>query len=260
VLLVPVVIVAARIWLGTFWGLWAVAILAALAARREVTRLYLRPMPPALREALADAPRQGTEALRELARRHGAGGAAILYWPADRPPEGLLAAYYVIQGRPLFLLGERLPELLRPEEVRSAFAHELAHHVLGHVKRSAAAAGAAEALAGAAACLAAGWMPPPTGAGWPLAAQAAEVLLIWAGARLCLQVALNALERRQELQADRKAVQITGDRGAHESACRKLAAWRGAEKEPPRWTHWLLSGMPTLRQRLAAAGRQEAPP
>jgi Zn-dependent protease with chaperone function len=87
---------------------------------------------------------------------------------------------------------------------------------------------------------------------------AAEILLIWIGARVLLQVALNGYARRQELQADRKALQVTGDREAFVSACRTLAALRGALREPPRWAHVLLCDAPTLRQRLAVADEESA--
>lgn len=251
-LVVPVAILACRLWLGEWWPAWAVAVLAVLAARRELTRLYLRPMPAVLREALAEAPHKDAQPLRELARRNGLVAPAVLFWPVDWPPQGLLAVHYVIQGRPIFLLGDALRVLLSPAEVRSVFAHELAHHLLRHVKRSAVALAAADVLAGAVAVAAAGGMALPRGAGWPLVLQAAEILLVWAGARACLQVALNALGRRQELHADRKALQLTGDREAFLSASRKLAARRGADKDPPRLLHWLLADAPTLRQRLAA--------
>ena len=39
-ILVPAVVLMARIFLGSWWPAWAVAILAVLAARRELTRLY----------------------------------------------------------------------------------------------------------------------------------------------------------------------------------------------------------------------------
>jgi Zn-dependent protease with chaperone function len=254
-IVVPVAILACRLWLGDWWPACAVAVLAVLAARRELTRLYFAPMPAALREALAQAPHKDAQPLRDLARRSGIVAPAVLFWPVDWPPYDLLAIHYVIQGRPIFLLSDTLRVVLSPAEVRSVFAHELAHHLLQHVKRMAVALAAADVLAGAVACIAAVNTALPAGAGWPLALQAAKILLVWAGARACLQVALNALGRRQELQADRKALQLTGDREAFLSASRKLAARRGAEKEPPRLLHWLLADAPTLRQRLAAAER-----
>ncbi len=269
--LVPAVVLAAWVWTGPAWALWAAAAVAILSARRELSGLYLRPLPPAVREALLAGPEEAVEGFRELARQSGIVSPAVLYWPQEDFPHGAPAAYYLVQGRPIFLLNEAARTMLSPAEGLAAFAHELAHHLLGHVKRFALAKVLADAGGAGAACAAlaavptlASWLRPtapsaaapaaaaPAFAGglswWPLAA---TVLAAWLIARAGLLVALNAYSRRQELQADRKALALTGDRAAMAGAYRKLAAWRGAEGEPPRWWRWFFADSPSLRQRLA---------
>jgi Zn-dependent protease with chaperone function len=252
-LLIPVVLLATRIWLGPYWPLWAMLIVAALSARRELTRLFLSPLSPALRQALTDRPAEAATPLRELARRHGLRTPNVIFWPEADLPGETQAAYYLIQRMPIFLLGRRLPELLSPQELGAVFAHELSHHLLGHVKRTSVARVLADMAAVAAACAAIWRLPLALGSLWALAGWAAAVLLIWGAARACLQVALNAYARRQELQADRKAMEITADQAAFVSAYHKLADQCGAEAGRPGWAHFLLSDRPTLQQRLAAA-------
>jgi hypothetical protein len=41
--LVPVVVLAAWVWTGPAWALWAVGAVAVLSARRELSRLCFRP-------------------------------------------------------------------------------------------------------------------------------------------------------------------------------------------------------------------------
>jgi STE24 endopeptidase len=121
------------------------------------------------------------------------------------------------------------------------------------VKRFALARVLADVAAGAAACGAASVLSIAAVAGGELAARAAAVLAVLVAIRACLQPVLNATSRRQELQADRRAIEITGNADAFVAAYRKLAARRGAMKDPPRWAHLLFSGSPTLTQRLAVA-------
>jgi STE24 endopeptidase len=251
-LLIPAVLLAARIWLGPYWPVWAMAIVAALSARRELTRLYLSPLSSALRQALTARPAEAAEPLRELARRHKLRSQNVFFWPEEDLPGETQAAYYLIQGMPIFLLGQELPDLLSKEELEAVFAHELSHHLLGHVKRSAVARVLADVSAVAAACAVAWHMPLTLDSKWTLVEPVATILLAWGAARACLQVALNAYSRRQELQADRKAIEITGDAAAFGSAYRKLTERRGAETGPPRWAHFLLADCPTLQERLDA--------
>jgi len=252
-LLAAAVIVAARIWAGAYWFPCAVAAIAALSARREASRLYVRGLPPAIRQKVVGPREEAAEPLKDLARRQGLRYPAVVFWPDEDFPHGDPAAYYLIQGKPIFLVNDRLPEMLSSEETLSVFAHELSHHLLGHVKRFALARVLADVAAGAAACGAASELSIAAVAEWELMARAATVLAVLVAARAFLHPALNAYSRRQELQADRKALQITGDRNAFVAAYSKLAARRGARNEPPRLAHLLFSGSPTLAQRLAVA-------
>ena len=91
-LLAAAVVVAARVFLGDGWFLWAVGALAALSAWREAGRLYLRPMPPALRQAIVGPQQEAAEPLKAMGRRQGLPYPAVLFWPQGQLPDGAPAA------------------------------------------------------------------------------------------------------------------------------------------------------------------------
>jgi Zn-dependent protease with chaperone function len=198
--------------------------------------------------------------MREMARRHGVPAPVVLFWPDEDLPAAAGAAYYVIQGKPIFFLGERLrPDdeasetpAMTADETACVFAHELAHHLLRHVKLSAAANVLADVAAAGAACAAASRLPLAQSAGLELFELAAGILAAWVAVRACLQALVCFYSRRQELAADRKAVEITGDAAAFASAYSKLATPAGTGFRKPYWWNVLLSDTPTLQRRLAA--------
>jgi STE24 endopeptidase len=65
--------------------------------------------------------------------------------------------------------------------------------------------------------------------------------------------ALSALSRRWERDADRYALELTRDHGAHEQALRRLTATTLSDLDPPTLVYLLLFSHPTPAQRLAAA-------
>jgi STE24 endopeptidase len=109
---------------------------------------------------------------------------------------------------------------------RAVFAHELAHHVLGHSLRTAAAQRLiAAGGAGVSACVL--WFR--LGAvGWSSAAFMLALLVlverVW---ELLWAPVLLAWSRRQERQAHRKALEMTGEPEAYAAAMRRLAGRDG---------------------------------
>lgn len=84
---------------------------------------------------------------------------------------------------------------------------------------------------------------------------AALPLIAWlaALAGLALAPAANAFSRRIERQADRFALELTGDPGAFIRAMQRLAVQNLSDPEPPRLERWLFSSHPSIAERVAAA-------
>jgi len=72
-------------------------------------------------------------------------------------------------------------------------------------------------------------------------------------ARLILSPLARAYCRFQELQADRRALEITNDSDAFASAYSKLAGRRPPNAQPGRLAKWLFAAAPSLAERLALA-------
>ena len=72
---------------------------------------------------------------------------------------------------------------------------------------------------------------------------------------LALEPLTNALSRRWERQADRFALDRTGQAGPFMTAMAALARQNLADPDPPRWQEILFYSHPSIGRRLAAAQR-----
>ena len=152
------------------------------------------------------------------------------------------------------LLSDTLLSGYPEPEIEVVLAHEVGHHRLHHLGISLAAGAAATA----ASCLlvdrAARAALGPLGiAGL---ASLATLPLIGLGlglANLALMPATNGLSRILERQADRFALEKTGDAASFIGAMRRLAEQNLAELQPPHWVEWLLYDHPPIAKRLAMA-------
>jgi len=142
------------------------------------------------------------------------------------------------------------------EEVEVILAHELAHHVRHDVWKGLVAgaivAGASlwlghVALTRLAAPLGLRDVADP--AGLPLLVLAAGV------ASLLFAPLTNALSRLYERQADRFALEATGNSGAFTSAIKRLSARNLADEDPPTLARLLFYSHPPVSERLAFASR-----
>lgn len=152
------------------------------------------------------------------------------------------------------LLGDTLLENFSVDEIKVVMAHELGHHVFGHIYKL--------LLMAVPYTLVSFWIVDRLLALWLGAAYDPAQLPVYALPMLILLLFIlglvtgplhNALMRRFERQCDRYALEKTGLRAAFRSAFTKLARQNKADPDP----HWLevllFDDHPPIKQRLAMA-------
>jgi STE24 endopeptidase len=152
------------------------------------------------------------------------------------------------------LMGDTLLSGFSPDEIEVIFAHEIGHHVFGHIWQM-IVLGAAYSLAGfwLANRLLAAWGGPGYDPRQLSPAALPLLMLILTVFSLVLEPLQNALSRRFERQCDRYALDRTGLRGAYRSAFEKLARLNKDDPDPPAWEVRLFHSHPPIRERLALA-------
>jgi STE24 endopeptidase len=154
------------------------------------------------------------------------------------------------------LLGDTLLAGFSPEEIAVIFAHEIGHHVFHHIRRM-ILTGLVYSMAGFWLCsrLLAWWVArggPIDYARLPIDTLPLLLLMLTVFG-LLLQPLQNAVSRRFERQADRYALERTGQKEAYLSAFRKLARLNKDDPSP----HWLdvllFHSHPPVAERLAMA-------
>ncbi|MBI1952884.1 MAG: M48 family metallopeptidase [Candidatus Omnitrophica bacterium] len=152
------------------------------------------------------------------------------------------------------LVSDTLVATHTPDEVEVVLAHELGHHRKRHLGVGLAVTAAASGLGFYLADLAIRSWGPSLGIGG-LTDLAALPLLAWvlflAGTGLL--PATNGLSRFLEAQADRYALEATGNAPSFISTMRRLGRQNLAELSPPAWVEWLLYDHPSIARRIAMA-------
>jgi STE24 endopeptidase len=157
------------------------------------------------------------------------------------------------------LLGDTLLEGFSPDEISVVFAHELGHHVHGHILKM-MGAGVVFSAAGFYLCdrLLALWLKS-TACDVPYADLPVYalpfIMLTIAVFSLILEPLGNGMSRHFERQADRHALQATGQIEAYCSAFRKLARRNKADPDPHPLEVFLFHSHPPIAARLAMADR-----
>lgn len=150
-------------------------------------------------------------------------------------------------------LSDTLLEAFSDDQIGVVFAHELGHHIHGHIwKGIAMSAAAMSVMVGLI-----HWRLDPFAGqpeAWVSAAGALpQVFLITTVWPLLIAPATNAISRSFERQCDRDALRLTNDPAAYRGAFQLLAAMNLADPDPPRWEEILFHDHPPIRQRIAMA-------
>ena len=152
------------------------------------------------------------------------------------------------------LLGDTLLADFSPEEIEVVFAHELGHHVHGHLVKSIVLNVFTSILAFWLIDVAMRRVAPAfgfDGVGDPTALP----LLLWVLALfgLALSPLQNAISRKHEFESDAYALQRTQNRDAFRSAFEKLARMNKSDPNPHPLVEWLFYDHPAIGRRLAAS-------
>ena len=151
-------------------------------------------------------------------------------------------------------LSDTLLNAFGDNEIAVVFAHELGHHIRGHITKSIGLAAVISSV-----LVAAIWWRLNPYAGAPAdewtgaVAGLAQVGLIMAVLPLAIAPVSNAISRYFERQADRDAIRLTDDPEAYRTAFRKLTGMNLVDPDPPRWEVILFEDHPPMAERIAVA-------
>lgn len=151
------------------------------------------------------------------------------------------------------VLSDTLLASFSAKEIECIVAHELGHHVLGHIAKQILVEVATLTVGLAVAVfvvLPALRLPTVALADRTLFPLLLVAVQLWSLAVLPLG---NGFSRRLEREADRFACRLTGEPRAFISALRQLARLNLVEMSPPRWAVLLLSSHPPIAERIRLA-------
>jgi len=154
------------------------------------------------------------------------------------------------------ILGDTLLQHFSDDEVETVFAHELGHYVHGHIWKN-IVVGTLSIYAGLFITsqlysLSLGWF------GFSSVDQLAALplLALWLGVYSLMTSPLsNALSRKYEFEADRYAIDRTGNAPAFMSTMRKLAEMNLSDTAPHPLVEFLFYSHPSIEKRIRAAER-----
>ncbi len=158
------------------------------------------------------------------------------------------------------LIGDTLLENFSPEEIEVIFAHEVGHHVFGHLRKM-LLAGLIYSAAGFWVCdrILMTWLSWQEGGAVDYASLPVYalpmVMFVLAVFSMVVEPLQNTISRRYERQCDRYALERTGNRTAYRSAFHKLARLNKDDPNPPRLAVVLFHSHPPISERLALADR-----
>ncbi len=237
---------------GRFWGvwLWAGALLLTVVLARLVPLVILPlfyPSRPLDRPGLVDR-------LNALAAGSGMRLAGVFDLGLSEETKKANAMLAGLGSTRRVYLSDTLLESFDEREIGVVFAHELGHHVRRHVAKRILLVAAISSVHVALIC----WLLAPHAGGppeaWVSAAAALPgVMLLTTVYNLLVGPLVCAVGRRFERQADRYALQRTGDPEAFRSAFERLSRQNLADPNPPRWEEILLDDHPALSRRIAMA-------
>jgi len=193
--------------------------------------------------------------LVKLGERAGTRVRGVYRWKLSEKSKKANAALTGLGNTRRIILADTLLDNYTPDEIESVLAHELGHHVHGHILKSIGV----QALTTLAGFWAANWVlrysidrlhmfeTLSDFANLPLLVLVASVL------SLLLMPLLNAYSRYNERQADRYAFQSNVGVAPFITAMNKLADQNLAERSPSKFVEWFFHSHPSISRRLEAA-------
>src|SRR5579872_935246 len=193
--------------------------------------------------------------LTRLGERAGTRIRGVYEWKLSEKSKKANAALTGLGNTRRIILADTLLENYSTDEIEAVLAHELGHHVHGHILKSIAVQ-AGITLVG---FWAANWVlhyavdrthmfvTVSDFANLPLLVLVSTVL------SFLLLPALNAYSRYNERQADRYAFQSIPSVVPFISSMNKLADQNLAERSPSRWVEWFFQSHPAISRRVTAA-------
>lgn len=155
-------------------------------------------------------------------------------------------------------LSDTLLEAFNEDQIGVVFAHELGHHIRGHIWKgigmSAVAMSIMVALVHWRLNGFAGRPDEWVGAVGALP-QVFLIVTLWP---LLIAPITNAITRRFERQCDSDALRLTKNPAAYRSAFETLGRMNLADPDPPRWEEILFYDHPPISKRIAMADQYEA--
>ncbi len=244
---------AATLWLAPAWLFLPAAI--ALLVCFTLTDALL----PAARTKPWDDSGRRLGALEAFASR--AAGRDVVVRVASAVPgrAGGRAACAPFASPPQIVLSEREVERLDEDELRGVVAHEVAHIERRLPLSWLPAVGLAGAVCLALLILRRASEGPPFSVWGAFAVGPSAVLVAWTAWMLYRPLARWA-ERREEIAAHRRAVELTGDPDGYASALRKLADNAGPVEPPPWWAKLWYVDEPSPADALGAIGAEAREP
>lgn len=240
-----------------WWWLWAGAVLAGGAVLlTAVVPIWLVPL--FYRLTPLHDPALGARLLA-LAERMRVRATQVVVADFSRKGRVANAAVVGLGRTRRILVSDTLVDGFPPEEVEVVLAHELGHHVGGHVAQGlllqsallvASLWAADRALRAGAAAL--GLRGPADPAGLPF------LLLVLSALGLLISPVVAAWSRRLEREADRVALEVTRAPDAFIAAMERLGRLNLAERRPGRLRELLFATHPSLDARIAAGRAAKA--
>jgi STE24 endopeptidase len=189
-----------------------------------------------------------------LAERAGARVLGAYEWGLGEKTRRANAALTGLGTTRRILVSDTMLAEYSDEEIEIVLAHELAHHVHGDIWKGLLFESALVIAGFYVAARVLEVSSRPLGLDGPADVAGLPLLLLASGAvALVTLPAARAMSRAYERNADRFALELTGNPGAFISAMRRLGAQNLAEEHPSRIIQWLFYSHPPIHERIAAA-------
>lgn len=238
---------SAQYWWLLAWGVFIVLILFFAQIAPVVLFPLFYKFEPLKNDELRDR-------LTRLGERAGTKVRGVYEWKLSEKSKKANAALTGLGRTRRIILADTLLENFSGDEIEAVLAHELGHHVHGHIMRSillqvvttffgfwATAAILHYAVDRQMFVFVADF------ADLPLLALVSTVM------SFLLMPLLNGYSRYHERQADRYALQSIADAGPFITSMNKLADQNLAERSPSRLVEWFFHSHPSISRRIAAA-------